>query len=182
MLTTTNLAARLAETIRIVPDFPKPGISFKDITPVFFDPQLVRACASALADPFRSAGITKVIGIESRGFLLGPLVAQELDCGFVLIRKKGKLPGQTHEVSYDLEYGSATIEAHHDALHPGDRVLIHDDLLATGGTAEAAARLCTQNEATVAGFLFLVELEGLLGRQRLEPLGAALLSLISYRD
>jgi adenine phosphoribosyltransferase len=182
MFTTTDLTARLAETIRIVADFPKPGISFKDITPVFFDPQLVRACASALADPFRSAGIAKVIGIESRGFLLGPLVAQELDCGFVLIRKKGKLPGQTHEVSYDLEYGSATIEAHHDALHPGDRVLIHDDLLATGGTAEAAARLCTQNGATVLGFLFLVELESLQGRQRLEPLGASILSLISYRD
>ncbi len=182
MHTTATLTEQLARTIRIIPDFPKPGISFKDITPVFFDPHLVRACAAALAAPFRSRGIHKVIGIESRGFLLGPLVAQELSCGFVLIRKKGKLPGQTHEVSYDLEYGSATIEAHHDALQPGDRVLIHDDLLATGGTAQAAARLCTQNGAVVSGFLFLVELESLAGRQRLEPIGCPVLSLISYRD
>lgn len=182
MLTTTDLAQQLAAVIRIVPDFPKPGISFKDITPIFFDPQLVRACARALAAPFRDQRIDKILGIESRGFLLGPLIAQELDCGFVLVRKKGKLPGQTHEVSYDLEYGSATIEAHHDALHAGDRILIHDDLLATGGTAEAAARLGTHNGAQLCGFLFLVELESLGGRHRLEAFGQPVLSLISYRD
>lgn len=178
----TDLQARLAQAIRIVPDFPKPGISFKDITPVFFDPVLVRDCAATMAAPFKAAGVDKVIGIESRGFLLGPLVAQELNCGFVLIRKKGKLPGNTHEVSYDLEYGSATIEAHEDALHDGDRVLIHDDLLATGGTAAAAAQLCRNKGARVEGFLFLVELAFLGGRAKLEGLGGPALSLLTYRD
>lgn len=178
----TDLQARLDQAIRIVPDFPKPGISFKDITPVFFNPDLVRECASALADPFKAASVDAVIGIESRGFLLGPIIALMLNCRFVLIRKKGKLPGNTHEVSYDLEYGSATIEAHADSLSEYDKVLIHDDLLATGGTAAAAAKLCQMKGAKVEGFIFLAELEFLGGRNKLEGLGGPALSLISYQD
>lgn len=170
----------LSAAIRTVEDFPKPGISFKDITPIFLNPELVRRCAQALADPYRGKGITKVFGIESRGFLLGTLLAQELNAGFVIVRKKGKLPAHTLEVTYDLEYGSATIEVHRDAITPADNVLIHDDLLATGGTAAAAAHLVRMQGATVAGFSFIVELAFLPGRTALGSYGGQVQSLVSY--
>jgi adenine phosphoribosyltransferase len=173
-----TLAQRLTDVIRIIPDFPKAGISFKDITPIFHDPILVRDCAQALAEPFRAVGINKVIGIESRGFLLGPMIAQELSCAFVMVRKKGKLPADTYAVSYELEYGNATIEVHRDAIEPGDRVIIHDDLLATGGTAAAAAQLCRQTDAEVAGFAFIVALTFLGGADKLNPFSAHQVSLV----
>ena len=174
-----TLTQRLNEVIRIVPDFPKPGISFKDVTPVFHDPILVRDCVQALVEPFKGLGINKVIGIESRGFLIGPMMAQELQCAFVVVRKKGKLPADTLAVSYELEYGNATIEVHTDAIQQGDRVVIHDDLLATGGTAAAAAQLCRLNDALVSGFAFLITLDFLNGRQKLNEFSEKQISLVS---
>jgi len=154
--------------IRTVPDFPKPGIQFKDISPLLKDPDGVKQCLHAMMpDPDTKVDI--VVGIESRGFILGPLMAQSLNCGFVPIRKKGKLPHLTLEASYDLEYGSATIEIHRDAIQPGDRVLLHDDVLATGGTAAACGRLLESAGASVVGTSFLVEIKPLGGRERLTP-------------
>lgn len=183
MSETINLAEDLRETIRVVDNFPKPEISFKDITPVLLQPGLVRRCAAEIGEAFGQLGVTKVVGIESRGFLLGPMVAQELSAGFVIVRKEGKLPRQTSRVSYDLEYGSATIEMHKDALQPGDKVLIHDDLLATGGTAAAAARLAAaQQHLEIVGFSFLVELAFLNGRDVLTHHSPNVHSLIEYDD
>ncbi|MCS7072904.1 MAG: adenine phosphoribosyltransferase [Bacteroidia bacterium] len=175
-----NLAEKLTQAIRIVPNFPKPGISFKDITPVLLDPDLVRECVLALAQPLKNQGITRVIGIESRGFLFGPMIAQELNCGFAIVRKKGKLPSETAEISYELEYGSATIEIHKDAMSAGDKVFIHDDLLATGGTAAAAAKLAQNLGAEVVGFGFLIGLDFLGGKQKLSEFSAPIYQILSY--
>ncbi|MEY2998143.1 MAG: hypothetical protein RIQ82_1524 [Bacteroidota bacterium] len=153
--------------IRTVPDFPKPGIQFKDITPLLKDPDGVKQCLHAMMpDPDTKVDI--VVGIESRGFILGPLMAQSLNCGFVPIRKKGKLPHQTLEASYDLEYGSATIEIHRDAIQPGDRVLLHDDVLATGGTAAAAIKLIEALGGRVVCCSFIIELIELKARLLIE--------------
>lgn len=149
--------------IRTIADFPKPGIQFKDITPLLKDPKAVEHCVAAmLPDPLEKVDV--VVGIESRGFIMGPLLAQSLGCGFVPIRKKGKLPAQTLQESYDLEYGSATIEIHRDAIAPGDRVLLHDDVLATGGTAAAAVKLIEALGGKVVCCSFIVELTQLQGR------------------
>lgn len=153
--------------IRTIVDFPKPGIQFKDITPLLKDPQGVKHCVSAMM-PESNQNIDCVVGIESRGFIMGPLLAQALNCGFVPIRKKGKLPHQTLEQSYDLEYGSATIEIHRDAINPGDRVLLHDDVLATGGTAAAAIKLIEALGGQVVLCSFIIELTGLNGRAHIE--------------
>ncbi len=153
--------------IRTVPDFPKPGIQFKDITPLLKDPDGVKQCLHAMMpDPDTKVDI--VVGIESRGFILGPLMAQSLNCGFVPIRKKGKLPHQTLEASYDLEYGSASIEIHRDAIQPGDRVLLHDDVLATGGTAAAAIKLIEALGGRVVCCSFIIELIELKARLLIE--------------
>jgi len=153
--------------IRTVPDFPKSGIQFKDITPLLKDPDGVKQCLHAMMpDPDTKVDI--VVGIESRGFILGPLMAQSLNCGFVPIRKKGKLPHQTLEASYDLEYGSATIEIHRDAIQPGDRVLLHDDVLATGGTAAAAIKLIEALGGRVVCCSFIIELIELKARLLIE--------------
>jgi adenine phosphoribosyltransferase len=176
----STLSDRLEAAVRNVPDFPKPGIQFKDITPIFYDPALVQDAVQALAEPYRQAGITRVIGIESRGFLLGVLLAQELDCGFVLVRKQGKLPADTTAVSYALEYGEATIEVHTDAIRAGDVVLIHDDLLATGGTAAAAAELVQRCGAQVAGACFVIQLEFLAGAAKLAPQVPRIDALLRY--
>ncbi|MEM1268793.1 MAG: adenine phosphoribosyltransferase [Bacteroidota bacterium] len=157
----------LAAAVRTIPDFPSPGIQFKDITPILADPALLQRSVEALVKPYFDQGITKVIGIESRGFIFGAMMAERLRAGFVPVRKAGKLPAETIAGSYDLEYGSATIELHVDAIQPGEKVLIHDDVIATGGTAEAAARLVERSGGTVAGFSFLVELSFLDGRSRL---------------
>lgn len=157
----------IADTIRDIPDFPKPGIVFKDLTPVMRDARLLRAAAYALAQPFVADNIDVVLGMEARGFIFGSLVAAELDAGFVPLRKPGKLPWQTHQVSYDLEYGSAALEMHQDAVGPGDRVLLVDDLIATGGTAAASLALVRRGGATVVGAAFVVELDFLRGRDAL---------------
>lgn len=153
--------------IRDVPDFPKPGILFKDITPLLGNPKALAAAEEAMCAPFLDAGITKVVGIESRGFIFGALLARRLGVGFVPIRKPGKLPAERVSASYTLEYGEDVLEMHRDAVGEGEVVLIVDDLLATGGTAEAAARLVEGTGATVAGLTFLVELSFLEGRERL---------------
>ena len=158
----------LSRLIRDVPDFPKPGILFKDITPLLQDPDAMADCARALSAPFRGSQVDRVLGIESRGFILGPLVARELHAGFVPVRKAGKLPWEVIRASYALEYGTDTVEMHVDAVRKGHVVLVVDDLIATGGTAHAACDLAERAGGRVCGLSFLVELTGLRGRDRLE--------------
>ncbi|MBI1952579.1 MAG: adenine phosphoribosyltransferase [Candidatus Omnitrophica bacterium] len=166
--------------IRDVPGYPKPGIVFKDITPLWKDPRAFRFMVDGLVDHFKGKGIQVVASIESRGFIVGSAVAFALGAGFVPIRKAGKLPWNTVKASYSLEYGEATSEVHTDAFQPGARVLLLDDLLATGGTAEAAMKLLAELKAEVAGMGFIVELGFLKGREKLAPLGAEIFSLIRY--
>jgi adenine phosphoribosyltransferase len=158
----------LTLAIRDVPDFPKPGILFKDITPVLGDPDLFRRAISLFADRHRDAGIRRVAGIEARGFIFAAALALELGAGVIPIRKKGKLPHKTVELSYELEYGEATLEIHVDALARGERVLLIDDLLATGGTAAASAALIKKVGGEIAEIDFLVELAFLNGREKLD--------------
>lgn len=162
-----NLSESVKERIRDVPDFPKKGILFKDITPVLSDPKLCAEIAKKLANDWSEYPIDAVAGIESRGFIFGMLIAQILKVPFIPVRKAGKLPYKTVQMSYELEYGTATIEMHSDALNPNDNILIHDDLLATGGTAAAAAKLILQSGGNVVGYSFLLELAFLKGRQAL---------------
>ena len=157
----------LKSLIRDVPDFPKPGILFKDITTLLGDARGLRQAIACLVEPFRDAALDKVMGIESRGFILGAAVAEHLGVGFVPARKPGKLPARTVRVDYSLEYGTDALEMHEDAVAGGQRVLIVDDLLATGGTARAAADLVTGRGAAVHALAFLVELDALRGRERL---------------
>ena len=166
-----GLAAGLLARIRDVPDFPKTGIVFKDITPLLADHASFVATVPAMAGPYRGAGVDVVAGIEARGFLLGAPVALTLDAGFAPVRKQGKLPGTTVEASYELEYGSATLEVTSDAFRPGARVLIVDDVLATGGTAAATVDLIRSCGAEVVGVSVLMELGFLDGRAALEAVG-----------
>lgn len=170
--------ADIEKAIRNVPDFPKPGIQFKDITPVLADARLFDAAMNLLVAQHKAAGVQKVVGIDARGFIFGAVAAIKLGAGFVPVRKKGKLPWNTHEQSYDLEYGSATVAIHVDAVHPGERVLLVDDLLATGGTAAAAVRLLEKLGAQIVGLDFLIELGFLGGRTRLA--GHQVRSLVTY--
>jgi adenine phosphoribosyltransferase len=165
----------LTARIRDVPDYPQPGIVFKDITPLLADGPAFTATIHALAAGYE--GVTKVAGIEARGFILAAPVACELGAGFVPVRKQGKLPAQTYAESYELEYGAATLEVHTDAFHPADRVLIVDDVLATGGTAAATAKLISRAGATLVGIVVLLELEFLHGRGKLP--GLPLRSLVT---
>lgn len=153
--------------IRDLPDFPQPGILFRDITPLLQDAAALRFSLEAMAERYRGAQIGKVVGIESRGFLLGAPLAYLLDVGFTPVRKQGKLPAETMAVEYSLEYGSATLEIHRDALRPGERALIVDDLLATGGTVAATVKLARQLGAEVVSAAFLIELGALHGRTKL---------------
>ena len=164
--------------IREVPDFPKPGILFYDITTLLKDPLALRMTVDRFVWLFARQRIDKVIGIEARGFMFGPIVAYDLNAGFVPVRKPGKLPAKTIRQSYDLEYGSDAIEMHEGAIEPGERVLIVDDLIATGGTALAGARLVESAGGIVAGFGFIVELTFLPGREKLK--GYEVESLIRY--
>ena len=173
-----DLSTRLRAAIRDVADFPKPGIVFKDITPLLCDPALFRAATDALAAPFRAAGVTHVLAVESRGFILGAPVAHELSAGFVPIRKVGKLPFKTESVEYALEYGTDKLEIHVDACTPRARVLIVDDVLATGGTAAAACDLAEKIGAEVVGLSFLIELAFLKGAARLP--GRRMEALLRY--
>ena len=172
------MAVDLRALVREIPDFPKPGIGFKDITPVLADPAGLDAAVTGLAELSRPLGVDVVIGAEARGFLLGPALARELGAGFVLARKPGKLPSQTVRAEYVLEYGTDALELHTDAVASGARVLVHDDLLATGGTAKTLCRLVEQLGGTVAGCGFLIELAFLSGRERLD--GYDVRALIAY--
>lgn len=154
--------------VRDIPDFPKAGIIFKDITPILSDPTLFSEAVSLLADPWRGSGLKAVAAIDARGFIFGGAVARELGIGLIPIRKKGKLPWRIHSVEYDLEYGTSCVEMHTDACGAGDRVLVLDDLLATGGTAKAAIELIEMTGAEVVGVQFLLELAFLDGRNRFD--------------
>jgi len=169
-----TIVLELQRTIRDVPDFPKPGIMFKDITPVLMNAGLFARTLDALAEPWKGQKVDAIVAIESRGFLFGAGLAERLSTSLVLVRKKGKLPYKTISQSYALEYGEATLELHTDALKAGHRVLIVDDLLATGGTADATAKLVSRQGAEVLGFQFVIELGFLDGAKRLGPTSRAL--------
>ncbi len=175
-----DLSDKIRESIREIQDFPKPGISFKDITPLLAHPDLSIEIAKALCAPYRHNRPDVIVGIESRGFLYGLLMAHELMIPFVPVRKQGKLPADTISHGYQLEYGEAVLEIHQDAIKPADRVVIHDDLLATGGTCEASAILVNKLGGDVSGFSFIVELGFLEGRNRLQDFDAEIHSLVSY--
>jgi adenine phosphoribosyltransferase len=175
-----NIEGKLRDAIRDIPNFPKEGIVFKDITPIMMNPVLSNEVVDTLFDKYKDKGIDAVAGIESRGFLFGYPLAMRLGVPFILIRKKGKLPYDKISHAYDLEYGSATIEMHTDALKAGDRVLIHDDLLATGGSAEAAGILVEKSGATVYGFDFLVSLDFLEGEKKLTGFSDNITNLVAY--
>ena len=171
-------AAWLRDHIRDIPDFPKPGIVFRDITPLLADAAAFRTTVDALAEHWAGRRIDKVLGIEARGFILAAPVAYLLSAGFVPVRKAGKLPSRIETEEYELEYGTDLLEIHGDALAPGEQVLVVDDVVATGGTAAAAARLVERLGATVAGLSFVIELDFLHGRRRLE--GREAVSLVHY--
>jgi adenine phosphoribosyltransferase len=175
-----NIEQKIKDTLREVADFPKEGIVFRDITPLLLNPALSDEIVDALIAPFKGQRIDAVCAIESRGFLYGMLIANRLQVPFLPIRKKGKLPGETIEYTYDLEYGSATVEVHLDDVQPGWQVMVHDDLLATGGTAAAATELMHMRGAHVAGFTFVMELDFLHGRKRLEHYSQQIISLARF--
>ena len=170
--------AEIEAAIRNIPDFPKPGIQFKDITPVLADARLFNGAIAQLCKPFKPGSIDAVVGIDARGFIFAAAAAVQLKAGFVPIRKKGKLPFTTHEQDYALEYGVSTVAVHTDALKPGERVILIDDLLATGGTASAAAALVQKLGAEIMEFSFLIELGFLNGRERLK--GFPVRSVVTY--
>ncbi len=161
----------LASFIRDIPDWPKPGILFKDITPLLAHPAALAMAVEQMVNPFRGAKIDVVAGTESRGFIFGTALAQALSAGFIPVRKPGKLPWKTHQLSYELEYGTDSLEVHQDAIQPGQRVLMADDLLATGGTMKASCELVQQLGGEIAGISMLIELVDLCGREKLLPFG-----------
>jgi len=175
-----STAPDLRSHIRDVPDYPRPGIVFKDITPLLLDAAALRSAVDQLADYAKARGIDYVVSAEARGFVLGGALAAASGAGFVVARKPGKLPREVDSAEYELEYGVDALEVHSDAMRGGPRVLVHDDLLATGGTAEALCRLVEQADGEVVGCAFLVELEFLNGRSRLA--GRDVLSLITYES
>ena len=177
-MSTTPESIHLEDWIRDIPDFPQRGILFKDITPLLQDATAFHAALDRLAAHYAGSGIQVVVGVESRGFIFGAALAYLLNCGFVPVRKFGKLPSQTVSVEYALEYGTNVVEMHTDGIRPGQRVLVVDDLLATGGTCEATVRLAKSCGAEIAGLAFVVELDFLKGRERLK--GYDVLSLLHY--
>ncbi len=170
----------LADAIRTIPDHPKPGILFRDITTLLADARAFRQSVDALTAPFAGLTVDKVAGIEARGFILGGAVAHQLGAGFVPLRKKGKLPHRTRAVEYALEYGVDALEIHLDGVHPGESVLIVDDLIATGGTALAAVDLIRQGEGRIIGAAFVIDLPDLGGTARLRAAGVAVSTLVSF--
>lgn len=174
------IAEQIKKAVRDIPDFPKPGIIFKDITPILKDPALCANILDAFVEQLKDAQIDVVAGIESRGFLFGLSLAGRLGVPFVPVRKAGKLPYSIKQKVYELEYGTATIELHTDAFKPGQRILIHDDLLATGGTVTAASELITEMGGIVAGFSFVVGLGFLKGKEKIQSISNQILVLAEY--
>ncbi len=175
-----TLEKSLLSAIRTIADYPKPGIMFRDITTLLGDPGAFRRCVDELVHPYAGQKIDKVVGIEARGFILGGAMAHQLSAGFVPIRKKGKLPHETVRIAYSLEYGVDEMEVHRDAVKPGERVLLVDDLIATGGTAEGAVKLLRQIGADVVTACFVIDLPELGGRKKLEALGVTVRTLIEF--
>jgi len=174
------LLQELKGLIRTIPDYPKPGILFRDVTTLFGDAQGLKAAVTQMAEPFRGLPIDAVAGIEARGFILGGAIADRLGCGFIPIRKKGKLPWKTIGQEYSLEYGVDVIEIHEDALAPGQRILIVDDLIATGGTAEAAVKLVRRSGGTIVGATFIIDLSDLGGLALLKGHGINCQALVAF--
>ncbi|MEJ2124025.1 MAG: adenine phosphoribosyltransferase [Alphaproteobacteria bacterium] len=170
----------LKSLVRTIPDYPNKGIMFRDVTTLLKDASGFKACIERLADPFHSADVEAVVGIESRGFILGGAVADRLGTGFVPLRKQGKLPAKTISQDYDLEYGSDAIEIHEDAIRKGERILVIDDLIATGGTAEAAIQLVRRIGGEVVGTAFIINLPDLGGCKRLAALGLQCHALMAF--
>ena len=179
-MTKTVKAKTVKDFIRTIVDFPHEGILFRDVTTLFADPRGFRMAVDQLLSPYAGLRIDKVAGLEARGFILGGAVAHQLSTGFVPIRKKGKLPGQTISQAYKLEYGEAVVEVHEDAMQPGEKVLLVDDLLATGGTAEAGIKLIERLGAQVIGCAFVVDLPALGGRKKLEAMGMEVHALCEF--
>lgn len=175
-----NIRTQLLHTIRDVPDFPKPGILFKDLTTILKKPELCKAIADQFCEQIRPLKPDALVALDSRGFWFGLMISTQLGIPMIPVRKEGKLPYKTMVKAYALEYGMSKVEMHIDALQPGWKVLIHDDLLATGGTAEAASTLVTEQKASVCGYAFMVELEALKGREKLLPYSHNITHLISY--
>lgn len=177
---TDSAEARLLSSIRTIPDYPKPGVQFRDITTLLGDANAFATAVEGLAQPFIGTGIDKIAGIEARGFILGGAVAHRLCAGFVPIRKKGKLPHDIVRVAYSLEYGLDEMEMHRDGVKPGEKVILIDDLIATGGTAEAAVKLLGQIGADIVAACFVIDLPDLGGRRKLEALGVPVRTLIAF--
>jgi adenine phosphoribosyltransferase len=170
----------IKSVIRTIPDYPKPGIMFRDVTTLLGNARAFRTTVDQLVQPYAGTRIDKVVGIEARGFILAGAVAHQLSVGFVPVRKKGKLPWRTISQTYELEYGTDTVEIHEDAVLKGENVLLVDDLIATGGTAEAAIKLIERAGGTVVGCSFIIDLPELKGRRRLEKMGKKVLSLVEF--
>jgi len=176
----SELSDELRASIRTIPDYPKPGILFRDITTLLGQPRAFRRAVDGLVHPYAGLQVSKVAGIEARGFILGGAMAHQLSAGFVPIRKKGKLPHETVRVAYSLEYGLDEMEMHKDAVAEGESVILVDDLIATGGTAEGAVKLLRQMGANIVAACFVIDLPDLGGRKKLEELGVQVRTLISY--
>ena len=175
-----SLDDTLRKANRTIPDYPKPGILFRDITTLLGNAGAFRRAVDELVHPYAGLGVAKIAGIEARGFILGGAMAHQLSCGFIPIRKKGKLPHETVRVAYSLEYGLDEMEMHKDAVVPGEKVILVDDLIATGGTAEGAVKLLSQMGAQIVAACFVIDLPDLGGRAKLEALGVPVRTLIAY--
>ncbi|MFU0507100.1 adenine phosphoribosyltransferase [Pseudaminobacter sp. NGMCC 1.201702] len=178
---TSSLENTLLDAIRNIPDYPKPGIMFRDITTLLGNAAAFRQTIDELVRPYATSGVAKIAGIEARGFILGGAIAHQLSAGFVPIRKKGKLPHETVRVAYSLEYGLDEMEMHKDAVEQGDKVLLVDDLIATGGTAEGAVKLLRQMGADIVAACFVIDLPELGGREKLEALGVPVRTLVAFQ-
>ncbi|PST22315.1 adenine phosphoribosyltransferase [Mesorhizobium plurifarium] len=176
----TAVQSELISAIRSIPDYPKPGVMFRDITTLLGNPRAFRRAIDELVHPYAGTKVDKIAGIEARGFILGGAIAHQLSAGFIPIRKKGKLPHDTVRIAYSLEYGVDEMEMHRDAVAPGDKVILVDDLIATGGTAEGAARLLKQMGAEIVAACFIIDLPELGGRKKLEALGVNVRTLIEF--
>ena len=176
----TTLEDTLLSSIRTIPDYPKPGILFRDITTLLGDARAFRRAIDELVHPYAGLKVDKIAGIEARGFILGGAIAHQLSAGFIPIRKKGKLPHETVRVAYSLEYGLDEMEMHKDAVKPGEKVILVDDLIATGGTAEGAVKLLTQMGADIVAACFVIDLPDLGGRKKLEDLGVTVMTLVAF--